>query len=61
MYAFHQPDATEFVSLISTDGLSWTLEAGTRFSVPTGYQITDPYVIARGDGGWFMTYKREKR
>jgi hypothetical protein len=61
MYGFHQPDATDFVSLISADGLAWTLESGTRFGVPTGYQITDPYVIARPNGGWFMTYKREKR
>jgi hypothetical protein len=61
MYAFRQPDATEFVSLSSADGLSWTLDAGTRFTVPAAYQITDPFVIARGDGTWLMTYKREKR
>jgi hypothetical protein len=61
MYAFAQPDAGQFVSLISNDGLSWSLEQGTRFSAGTGYKITDPYVIARGDGSWFMTYKREKQ
>lgn len=60
MYAFRQPDATEFVSMVSNDGLSWVLEAGTRFTVPAAYQITDPYVIAK-DNTWFMTYKREKR
>ena len=61
MYAFPQPDPTGFVSLRSSDGLAWSLEAGTRFTVPSTYQITDPYVIARGDGTWLMAYKRERR
>jgi hypothetical protein len=61
MYAFSQPDAGTFVSMTSPDGLNWTLEPGTRFSVSNSFQITDPYVIARGDGTWLMTYKRSQR
>ena len=61
MYAFRQPDAAEFVSLRSADGLAWELEAGTRFSTGSGYRITDPFVTARGDGTWLMAYKREQR
>jgi len=61
MYAFHQPDATSFVSLHSSDGLAWTLESGNRFTVPGDKQITDPYVVARDDGTWLMAYKQENR
>ncbi|MDP2957815.1 MAG: hypothetical protein Q8N53_15420 [Longimicrobiales bacterium] len=61
MYAFRQPDAAEFVSLRSADGLAWTLEAGVRFSAAGNHQITDPFVTPRGDGSWLMVYKREAR
>jgi hypothetical protein len=61
MYAFPQPDASEFVSMISTDGLSWALEAGTRFKVAASTKITDPYVTPLSDGRWIMAYKQEKR
>lgn len=61
MYAFRQPDAAEFVSLHSSDGFAWTVEPGTRFSAADGYRVTDPFVIARGDGIWLMVYKREQR
>ena len=61
MYAFAQPDAATFVSLRSSDGLAWTLESGTRFTARTGTQVTDPFVIPRGDGTWLMVYKRQTR
>ncbi|HSW30168.1 MAG TPA: exo-alpha-sialidase [Longimicrobiales bacterium] len=61
MYAFAQPDAVSFVSFRSNDGLAWTIEAGTRFTAAAGTQVTDPFVIARGDGTWLMVYKRQTR
>jgi hypothetical protein len=61
MYAFAQPDATTFVSLRSSDGLAWALESGTRFTAPAGMQVTDPFVIPRGDGNWLMVYKQQTR
>jgi hypothetical protein len=61
MYAFAQPDAASFVSLRSSDGLAWTMEPGTRFTAAAGTQVTDPFVIARGDGTWLMVYKKQTR
>jgi len=57
MYGFRQPDAQEFVSLRSSDGLTWSLESGVRFRAGAGRQITDPYVIEKPDGKWLMAYK----
>jgi hypothetical protein len=34
---------------------------GTRFTARTGTQVTDPFVIPRGDGTWLMVYKQQTR
>lgn len=58
LYAFEQtrPSANAFVSFRSTNGISWTPEAGTRLLASTNEQITDPFVI-RWQGGWKMYFK----
>ena len=52
---------TRFVSFISDDGYTWTLQPGDRLTAPNGYEITDPYVIQLFTGKLFMVYKRSKK
>lgn len=62
MYGFPQGanQQNRFVSLLSGDGYTWRLETGNRLVAPTGYEITDPYVIRLISGKYFMVYKRSK-
>lgn len=62
LYAFEQgkPSGNAIVSFVSTDGVSWTREAGLRLVAGADEQITDPYVV-RWKGGWRMYYKSEPR
>ena len=57
MYGFKQGVQAAFYSYTSTDGFTWTQEPGTRFSAPSGYEITDPSVTQLTDGTWKMVYK----
>lgn len=62
MYGFPQGanQQNRFISLLSSDGYTWTLETGNRLVAPMGYEITDPYVIRLVSGKYFMVYKRSK-
>ncbi len=58
LYAFDQTQAlgNSVRSFTSTNGLTWTQEAGTRLLASTNEQITDPFVV-RWQGGWKMYFK----
>lgn len=58
LYAFEQkvPTANAVCSFISSNGVDWIQEAGTRITGTTGAQITDPYVV-KWKGIYKMYYK----
>lgn len=62
LYAFEQrvPRGNAFVSFVSSDGLTWTREAGVRLQARSDEQITDPFVV-RWKGGYRMYFKSEIR
>lgn len=57
-YCFWQKgqDSGKVVSVVSTDGLNFTLESGTRLAI-SGKFISDPYVIRMPDNTWRMYFK----
>ncbi|MDZ7360455.1 MAG: hypothetical protein ONB46_06970 [candidate division KSB1 bacterium] len=57
LYAFNQRGNQTVGSFVSSDGLNWTQEAGVRFTAPTGWQVTDPFVVRLPDGTWKMVMK----
>lgn len=61
MYGFKQPSSSSFVSFISEDGLNWTIESGTRLSVGSNQNMTDPFVIQLSNGTYKMFYKLDTR
>jgi hypothetical protein len=61
LYAFDQPEGRVVASFLSHDGLTWEREPGVRLEAPSGYQITDPFVVPLRDGTFKMFYKRSRR
>jgi hypothetical protein len=61
LYAFNQNGQEYVASFVSTDGLAWTREPGTRLAAPEGKEITDPFVVRLGDGSWKMFFKVSPR